>query len=102
MYISAGDVHNPVSPADGTWPRLNSPRRKKKADVFRFLTQHDPNYTIRRQELQMNIIIEKNHAVKTVSGLRPNCCAGVTHRILSKGYMRCSLVPRLISRLYEM
>ena len=58
---------SPSSPLDATWPRMaSSPRRKKEKDVFKFLKETDPNYTIRRQQLQMNLILEKNQHVKKV------------------------------------
>lgn len=59
---------SPSSPLDATWPRMgSSPRRKKEKDVFKFLKETDPNYTIRRQQLQMNLILEKNQHVKKVT-----------------------------------
>ena len=58
---------SPSSPLDATWPRMgSSPRKKKERDVFKFLKENDPNYTIRRQQLQMNLILEKNQHVKKV------------------------------------
>ena len=58
-----------VSPKDGTWPRLTSPRKKSEKNVFKFLKESDPNYTIRRQQMQMNLLLEKNQHVKQVSCL---------------------------------
>ena len=59
---------SPSSPLDTTWPRMgSSPRRRKEKDVFKFLKENDPNYTIRRQQLQMNLILEKNQHVKKVT-----------------------------------
>ena len=58
---------SPSSPSDATWPRRVSPRSKKnEKEVFKFLKESDPNYTIRRQQLQMNLILEKNQHVKKV------------------------------------
>jgi len=37
--------------------------------VFRFLKEHDSNYTVRRQEFQMSMIMEKSKRVKEVSCL---------------------------------
>ena len=51
---------------DATWPRGVPPRKKKEKDVFRFLKDHDANYTVRRQEFQMSRIIEKCRTVKEV------------------------------------
>lgn len=53
-------------PDDKKWQRLTSPRRKKEKDVFKFLKENDSNYTIRRQQMQINIMLEKNQHVKTV------------------------------------
>ena len=45
----------------------SSPRRaRKEKDVFKFLKESDANYTVRRQQLQMNLILEKNKDVKQV------------------------------------
>ena len=69
---SIPDVKEPVQSASPkgspkvTWSSLPSPRRRKEKDVFKFLKESDPNYTIRRQQLQMNIILEKNRHVKKV------------------------------------
>ena len=57
---------SPSSPSDASWPRRVSPRRKNEKEVFKFLKESDPNYTIRRQQLQMNLILEKNQHVKKV------------------------------------
>jgi len=56
-----------ASPKDA-WPRLNSPRKKSEKNVFKFLKENDPNYTVRRQQMQMNILLEKNEQVKQVRG----------------------------------
>ena len=32
---------------ESTWPRSIPPRKKKEKDVFRFLKEHDSNYTVR-------------------------------------------------------
>lgn len=53
--------------AESEWTKGTSPRRKKEKDVFKFLKENDPNYTIRRQQLQMNLVLEKNQHVKNVS-----------------------------------
>lgn len=37
--------------------------------MFRFLKEHDSNYTVRRQEFQMSMIMEKSRRVKEVSCL---------------------------------
>ena len=63
---ATGDIDS-SQPVGSTWPHLTSPNRKKDKDVFRFLSkQKDPNYTVRRQEFQMNRILEKNKHVKQV------------------------------------
>lgn len=54
---------------ESTWPRSIPPRKKKEKDVFRFLKEHDSNYTVRRQEFQMSMIMEKSRRVKEVSCL---------------------------------
>ena len=54
---------------ESTWPRSIPPRKKKEKDVFRFLKEHDVNYTVRRQEFQMSRVIEKCRTVKEV-GIR--------------------------------
>ena len=54
-----------TSPKDA-WPRLNSPRKKSEKNVFKFLKENDPNYTVRRQQMQMSIMLEKNQHVKQV------------------------------------
>ena len=65
-FNDAGDVDS-SQPVDSTWPPLTSPNRKKDKDVFRFLSQQkDPNYTVRKQQFQMNRILEKNKLVKQV------------------------------------
>ena len=58
---------SPSSPSEASWPRRISPRRKNEKEVFKFLKESDPNYTIRRQQLQMNLILEKNQHVKKVT-----------------------------------
>ena len=60
------DKDKSASPDDGKWSRLASPRRKKEKDVFKLLKESEPNYTIRRQHMQMNILLEKNQHVKSV------------------------------------
>ena len=65
---------------DSDWTKNTSPRRKKEKDVFKFLKESDPNYTIRRQQLQMNLILEKNQTVKKVGG----CVRGLVFMFLSK------------------
>ena len=60
----------PSTSSDSTWPRLKSPHRKKEKkdkDVFRFLKGGDANYTVRRQQFQLSIVLEKNRFVKNVS-----------------------------------
>lgn len=52
-------------PEDGKWQRA-SPRRRKEKDVFKFLKENDSNYTIRRQQMQISILLEKNQHVKKV------------------------------------
>ena len=65
-FNDAGGVDS-SQPVDSTWPPLTSPNRKKDKDVFRFLSQQkDPNYTVRRQQFQMNRILEKYKHVKQV------------------------------------
>ena len=65
-HTHTGDTESPF-PADSTWPNLKSPHRKKDKDVFRFLSkQSDTNYTVRRHQLQMSRILEKNQHVKKV------------------------------------
>ena len=62
-HTHIGDTESPES----TWPNLKSPHRKKDKDVFRFLSkQSDTNYTVRRHQLQMSRILEKNQHVKKV------------------------------------
>ena len=56
----------PPSPEDTKWQRLASPRRKKEKDVFKFLKENDANYTVRRQQMQINIMLEKHKNVKQV------------------------------------
>ncbi len=71
------DADKLSSPKDGTWPRLASPRRKER-DVFKMLKESDPNYTIRRQQMQMNVLLEKNQHVKQVRGCGwESCQAGM-------------------------
>ena len=55
---------------ESTWPRSVPPRKKKEKDVFKFLKEHDVNYTVRRQEFQMSRIIEKCRTVKEVGNSR--------------------------------
>lgn len=52
--------------SESDWTRSTSPRRKKEKDVFKFLKENESNYTIRRHQLQMNLILEKNENVKKV------------------------------------
>ena len=54
------------TPEDSKWQRLASPRRKKEKDVFKFLKENDSNYTVRRQQMQMNLMLEKHKNVKQV------------------------------------
>ena len=61
----SNEVNIPITP-DGTWPRMASPRRRNEKSVFKMLKESDPNYTIRRQKLQMSLLLEKNQLVKTV------------------------------------
>ena len=65
--LSESSDNSTPSP-DATWPRMkSSPRRaRKEKDVFKFLKESDANYTVRRQQLQMNLILEKNKDVKQV------------------------------------
>lgn len=65
-----------------TWSSLPSPRRKKEKDVFKFLKESDPNYTIRRQQLQMNIILEKNKHVKKVCVRKEGREGNLQHGVL--------------------
>ena len=66
-----------ATPPDSDWTKNTSPRRKKEKDVFKFLKESDPNYTIRRQQLQMNLILEKNQTVKKVwAGFCWSCMMG--------------------------
>lgn len=60
------------------WTKGTSPRKKKEKDVFKFLKKSEPNYTIRRQQLQMNLVLEKNQHVKTVS---QRLCVSVCDRL---------------------
>lgn len=60
-------THSTELAAESEWTKGTSPRRKKEKDVFKFLKESDPNYTIRRQQLQMNLVLEKNQHVKKVS-----------------------------------
>ena len=65
--MAAANTDKVAVPEDGAkWQRLTSPRRKKEKDVFKFLKESDPNYTIRRQQMQLNIMLEKNQHVKKV------------------------------------
>ncbi len=52
---------------EADWTMATSPRKKKEKDVFKFLKESDTNYTIRRQQLQMNLVLEKNQHVKKVT-----------------------------------
>ncbi len=61
---------------DADWTMSTSPRKKKEKDVFKFLKESDTNYTIRRQQLQMNLVLEKNQNVKKVT-LVPCVCVCV-------------------------
>ena len=63
--MSVGDASD-LGKKDSTWPRSVPPRKKKEKDVFRFLKEHDTNYTVRRQEFQMSRVIEKCKAVREV------------------------------------
>ena len=63
---SAGAKDKVPLPEDGKWQRMASPRRKKEKDVFKFLKENDANYTVRRQQMQLNIMLEKNQHVKKV------------------------------------
>ena len=63
---AAASTDKMAVPDDGKWQRLASPRRKKEKDVFKFLKENDANYTIRRQKMQINIMLEKNQHVKKV------------------------------------
>lgn len=85
--------------ADSTWPRLKSPHRKKDRkdkDVFKFLKGGDPNYTVRRQQFQMSIILEKNRFVKNkIESLLEVTLPDDIGEWIVDGVMLCKLVNRL-------
>ena len=64
--LCAGDADELASSKDTTWPRAVPPRKKKEKDVFKFLKEQNVNYTVRRQEFQLNRIMEKTKKVKEV------------------------------------
>ena len=43
-----------------------SVRKRKEKDVFRHLKEPDANYTVRRQEMHMHLVMEKSRKVKEV------------------------------------
>lgn len=75
MAAAAANTDTASVPED-RWKKLASPRRKKEKDVFKFLKENDTNYTVRRQQMQINIMLEKNQQVKKVL---LSCYLGVTY-----------------------
>ena len=50
-----------------TWPRHRSGGpHKRKGDVFKSIGKQDPNFTVRRMEVQMQEELEKIQSIKKV------------------------------------
>ncbi|XP_064394638.1 leucine-rich repeat and calponin homology domain-containing protein 2-like isoform X2 [Halichondria panicea] len=81
---------------EADWTMATSPRKKKEKDVFKFLKESDTNYTIRRQQLQMNLVLEKNqHVKKAVEGVLGVELADDVGEWVSDGVLLCELVNKL-------
>jgi hypothetical protein len=97
--VSAGDASD-VSQKDSTWPRSVPPRKKKEKDVFRFLKEHDTNYTVRRQEFQMSRVIEKCRTVREkIETLLSVELAEDIGEWVADGVVPCQLVKKLHPQL---
>ena len=64
MYLYHSRIHVGT---ESTWPRQRpGASHKRKGDVFKSIGKQDPNFTVRRLEVQMKEELEKVQSIKKV------------------------------------